>query len=58
MKDQKIEEKIGPDLHLGCGGKAPQPVGKSKKVCADCHEAVEVDSTEIICPKCDGPLGD
>ncbi len=58
MSDQKIEKKIGPDLHLGCGGKRPLASGKAKKICADCGSSVEVDLNEMICPKCEGPLGD
>lgn len=54
--ENKVESKVGPDMHLGCGGK-PVLVGKTKKICADCGTVVEVDSKTFICPECDGPLG-
>ena len=55
-KDNRLETRPGPDMHPGCGGNKPLYSGKSKKICADCRETVEVDSNEIICPKCEGPL--
>lgn len=55
-KTTKTTQGFGPDLHLGCGG-APKAAGKVKKACADCGAISEVLADELICPKCEGPLG-
>lgn len=55
--ENKVTQRPGPDMHLGCGAKGPLETGKTKKICADCGETVEVNGNVIICPKCEGPLG-
>ena len=56
--ENKLTNKIGPDMHLGCGGKAPDYSGIGTKKCADCGQTVEVPANVFICPLCEGPLGD
>ena len=55
--ENKVVKRPGPDMHLGCGAKGPLAAGKTKKICADCGETVEVNANVLICPSCEGPLG-